>query len=228
MDAAQGGPADSGAGGQAGDAADGSGEVDMGEFAEPVILDLNDDGFDIVPLGQANVTFDILGDGQQQLMAWVGPDDALLVYDRDGDHLITHREEIAFIDYMDNAETDLEGLAWFDQIEQGGNEDGVLNALDAAWKRFGVWRDADQDGETDPGELRLTGEGGLTAVNLESDRRVQWAGQDYRIFGRGTYEMMDDDGRVRPGDLYDAALRYKRQPGQKTRARFKLNRRPYP
>jgi len=220
MDAAQGGPADSAAQSDANSDTVDSADVDMGDFAEPVILDLNNDGFDIVPLSQSKVAFDILGDGQMQLMAWVGPDDALLVYDRDGDRLISHRDEIAFIDYMDNAETDLEGLAWFDQFEQGGNQDGVLNALDAAWERFGVWRDANQDGVTDPGELRMTGEGGLASVNLASDRRVRWGGQDFRIFGRGSYEMTDADGRTSSGDLYDAALRHKRKPDEKTPAKL--------
>ncbi len=225
MDAAQGGPADSGAQSDANSDTADTADVDMGDFAEPVILDLNSDGIDIVPLGKSNVAFDILGDGQMQLMAWVGPDDALLVYDRDGDRLISHRDEIAFVDYMDNAETDLEGLAWFDQLEQGGNQDGVLNALDVLWSRFGVWRDANQDGVTDPGELRMTGEGGLASVNLASDRRVRWGGQDFRIFGRGSYEMTDADGRTSSGDLYDAALRHKRKPGEKTPA-SRLHRPP--
>jgi len=38
-------------------------------------------------------------------MTWVGPDDALLVYDRDGDRLISHRDEFAFADYLANAKS---------------------------------------------------------------------------------------------------------------------------
>ena len=177
-------------------------------FGLPVLLDLNGDGIEIITLGQSRAHFDIDGDGRRQIMAWVGPDDALLVYDRDGDRLISHKDEIAFADYLANAETDLEGLAWFDMAAQGGNEDGMLNALDALWSKFGVWQDIDQDGETDPGELTMTGEGGLSSVNLQSDHIPRDAGPDAQIYGKGEYQTTDADGRMRSGDLYDASLRY--------------------
>jgi len=151
-------------------------------------------------------------------MAWPGPNDALFVYDRDGDRLISHREEIAFADYLANAKTDLEGLVWFDMAAQGGNEDGVLNALDALWSKFGIWQDIDQDGLTDPGELTMTGEGGLTSVDLQSDNISRDAGPDARIHGQGEYQTTDADGRVRSSDLYDASLRYELSPEPKSAA----------
>mgnify|MGYP001222866806 CR=1 FL=1 len=183
-------------------------DSDDGAFGPPVLLDLDGDGITIIPLGQSRARYDIDGDGRRQHLAWPGPEDGLLVYDRDGDRLISHRDEIAFADYLASAKTDLEGLAWFDQVAQGGNEDGVLDELDVLWSRFGVWRDANQDGETDPGELTMTGEGGLTSVNLRSDQIRREAGPDAEIYGRGSYQTTDADGRVRSGDLYDAALRY--------------------
>ena len=190
-------------------------------FVWPVVLDLGGDGIEIVPLGQSRARFDIDGDGRRQLLAWVGPDDALLVYDRDGDRLITSRDEIAFRDYLAGARTDLEGLAWFDQYAQGGNEDGVLDERDAMWGDFGVWRDADQDGETDAGELRMSGEGGLSSVNLHSDGIPRDAGPDARVFGRGDFEVTDAEGNQISGDLYDVALRFvdeATEPRQPTRA----------
>jgi len=181
--------------------ADAVGAGDDGQFGPPVLLDLNGDGIEIISLGQSRAHFDIDGDGRRQIMAWVGPDDALLVYDRDGDRLISHRDEIAFADYLANAKTDLEGLAYFDMAAHGGNEDGVLNALDALWSKFGVWRDVDQDGETDPGELTMTGEGGLSSVSLQSDQIPRDAGPDAQIYGKGEYQTTDADGRMRSGDL---------------------------
>ncbi len=188
------------------------GDVDMNNWAFPVILDLDDDGFEIVPLSRSTARFDVLGDGRRRVVAWVGPDDALLVYDRDGDRLISHRDEVAFSDYLKGAKTDIEGLRWFDQLAQGGNADGLLDAHDALWSRFGVWRDADQDGETDAGELSMTGQGGLSAVNLTSDQHPRAAGPDARVFGRGTFDVMGADGDTQPGDLYDTALRYDAEP----------------
>jgi len=207
-----GGIADMGFGDIGSDTGGGSGSG----FGVPVLLDLDGDGIEIVPLGQSRARFDIDGDGRRQLLAWVGPDDGLLVYDRDGDRLISQRDEIAFIDYLANAKTYLEGLAWFDQFAQGGNEDGVLDARDALWSKFGVWRDADQDGETDAGELRMTDQGGLSSVDLQSDGVAQQAGPDVRIHGKGRFEVRDDQGRRHDGDLYDASLRYAHAPREKT------------
>ena len=178
------------------------------DFAYPIVLDLGGDGIQFIPLGQSRARFDIDGDGRRQILAWIGPEDGLLVYDRDGDRLISHKDEIAFKDYLANAKTDLEGLAWFDQFAQGGNEDGVLDARDELWSKFGVWRDADQDGETDPGELSMTGEGGLRSVNLQSNNVRRDGGPDARIYGRSDFSVAGADGKPMSGALYDVALRY--------------------
>jgi len=68
------------------------------DFAYPIVLDLGGDGIEIIPLGQSRAKFDINGDGRRQFLAWVGPNDGLLVYDRDGDRVISQRDEIAFKD----------------------------------------------------------------------------------------------------------------------------------
>jgi hypothetical protein len=149
--------------------------------------------------------------GSRQVLAWPGPEDGSFAYDRDGDRLISHKDEIAFKDYLATAKTDLEGLAWFDQLAQGGNANGVLDERDAAWSKFGVWQDADQDGETDAGELKMTGEGGLKSLNLTSDQQPRDAGPDAKIFGKGTFEYFDQSGIVQTADAYDVALQYEKE-----------------
>jgi hypothetical protein len=187
----------------------GSDTEGAGGWGFPVVLDLNNDGrLEIIPPTQSRAQFDILQTGRKQILAWVGPDDGLLVYDKDGDRLISHWDEIAFKEYLATAKTDLEGLAWFDQLAQGGNEDGVLDEKDALWSDFGVWRDADQDGETDPGELQMTGDGALASVNLTSDQTPRDAGPDAKIFGKGEYHFRNDQNELLSGDLYDTAFRY--------------------
>jgi hypothetical protein len=187
----------------------GSDTEGAGGWGFPVVLDLDQNGgIEIVPTSQSAARFNITDTGQRHVLAWPGPDDGLLVYDRDGDRLISDKDEIAFKDYLATAETDLEGLAWFDHVTHGGNNDGILDNRDALWAKFGVWRDADQDGETDPGELRMTGEGALSSVNLTSDQQPVDVGPDAQVFGKGTYEYLDSDGLVQTADLYDTALRY--------------------
>jgi hypothetical protein len=192
--------------------------MDMDNWAFPVLIDLDGDGIQIIPIGDSRAQFDMDDSGRKQIMAWAGADDALLVFDEDNDRVITSRNEFAFAEYLENAKTDLEGLAWFDQFAQGGNEDGVLDERDALWSKFGLWRDANQNGITDPGELRTSGDNGLQSVNLKSDQRSYEAGPDARVFGRGAYTVQDDSGQTRTGDLYDTALRYEKSPEQQSAA----------
>jgi hypothetical protein len=56
-----------------------------------------------------------------------------------------------------------------DGIETGafdGNHDGKVNALDLDFARLRVWRDLDQDGVSDEGELFSLAELGITSINV--------------------------------------------------------------
>ena len=152
---------------------------------------------ELVALEDSTAFYDIDGDGYRERMGWVSADDGLLAYDKNGDGVISGREELSFVDYVPGARTDLEGLAHFDS-----NGDGRLDASDAEWGRFRVWRDLDQDGESDAGELQTLAEAGISSIDLSSDG-VERTVAGNRIFGEGSYT--DADGL---GSLYDAALRY--------------------
>jgi len=164
---------------------------------KPVILDLHGDAVELVSLEDSTAFYDIDGDGYRERMLWVSADDGLLAYDKNGDGVISGREELSFVDYVPGARTDFEGLAHFDS-----NGDGRLDASDAEWGRFRVWRDLDQDGESDPGELQTLAEAGISSIDLSSDG-VERTVAGNRIFGEGSYT--DNDGS---GSLYDTALRY--------------------
>ena len=83
------------------------------------------------------------------------------------------------------------------------NGDGRLDASDAEWGRFRVWRDLDQDGESDAGELADACRGG-DHVNCSLERRRRAHGRAVTGYSaKGSY--IDAEGT---GALYDAALRY--------------------
>lgn len=174
-----------------------SGGGDDAGSGKPVVLDLDGDGVELVALEDSTAFYDIDGDGYRERMGWVAADDGLLAYDKNGDGVISGREELSFVDYVPGARTDLEGLVHFDS-----NGDGRLDASDAEWSRFRVWRDLDQDGESDAGELQTLAEAGITSIDLSSDG-VERTVSGNRIFGEGIY--IDAEGT---GALYDAALRY--------------------
>ncbi len=174
-----------------------SGGGDDPSPGKPVVLDLDGDGVELVSLEDSTAFYDIDGDGYRERMGWVSADDGLLAYDKNGDGVISGREELSFVDYVPGARTDLEGLAHFDT-----NGNGKLDPGDAEWGRFRVWRDLDQDGESDPGELQTLAEAGITSIDLTSDG-VERTVAGNRVFGEGSY--IDAEGT---GALYDTALRY--------------------
>ena len=73
---------------------------------------------------------------------------------------ITDFSELSFADDFPGAKTDLEGLSAFDS-----NNDGRLDANDERFDEFRIWRDQDQDGEADPGELQTLAYWGLESLD---------------------------------------------------------------
>lgn len=133
---------------------------------DPIVLDLDGDGVELVDLDQSTASFDFDGDGIDEQIGWVGADDGLLVFDANGDGVIDQADEVAFVSYLEGAQTDLEGLAAFDT-----NGDGLLTEADAAaggfdWGQFMVWQDRNQNGRSDAGELVSLRDAGIVSIDL--------------------------------------------------------------
>jgi Ca2+-binding RTX toxin-like protein len=131
----------------------------------PIVLDLDLDGVELVSFHGSTVTFDMDSDGVRDTTGWVGSDDGLLALDRDGNGTIDHISEISFVGDLTGAVSDLEGLSAFDT-----DGSGSLDAGDARYGEFRVWRDANQDGVSQAGELRTLAEAGVQAVDLSFER----------------------------------------------------------
>lgn len=179
--------------GDPGDPVNGGGDPDP-DPGKPVLLDLNNNGLDIVTLDESTAYFDINADGYRDRMSWIGAEDGLLAYDKNQDNAITQRDEIAFVDYLEGARTDLEGLRAFDS-----NKNGVLDAQDAEWSKFGVWQDTNQDGVSDSGEFRSLDQVGIVGINLTSD----WNAREQAgslVFGQAEYYRTDGSSGI-AGDV---------------------------
>ena len=74
------------------------------------------------------------------------------------------------------------------------NQDGVVNAADAAFASLRVWRDLDQDGVTDAGELLTLAALGITGLNVASTSHSQTLANGNQIADLGTY--IRSDGQV--------------------------------
>lgn len=144
---------------------------------KPVVLDLDGDGhIDLRPLDltatDPTLTIDWDGDGIRDQTAWIGPSDGFLAIDlgADGsagpDGIIDQARELAFALWPENDGTsdisDLDGL----RLVFDTNHDNVLDANDARWSEFRIWRDSNQNGVSDAGELLTMSEAGIKLVNL--------------------------------------------------------------
>jgi len=184
----------------------------------PVLLDLNGDGhIDLRPLDTnalatgSSVTFDWNGDGARDGTAWVGPQDGFLAIDlgEDGqagwDGKIDQSKELAFSEWATpdqvaasgGSVSDLDGL----RLAFDTNHDNVLDASDDRWSEFRVWRDANQNGAVDDGELQTMSEAGIKLINLLSTTDSSQSFSDgSAITGTSSYQTSDGASHYLVGD----------------------------
>ena len=178
-----------------GDTATASLSVSISALAPPVVLDLDGDGVEFVS-SAAGVAFDYDGDGNAESTAWVASDDGLLVLDRNGDGKVNGGSEIVF---AYGGLTDLQGLA----ADYDSNNDGKLDANDAAFSKFAVWRDGNSNGTSEHGELVSLTQAGIASISLISDNRGYTAANG-EVIVRGEADFTWSNGSK--GKLADAAF----------------------
>ncbi|TAY82249.1 hypothetical protein ELH86_19480 [Rhizobium ruizarguesonis] len=189
-----------------------------GKLIGPVLLDLDGDGHvDLRPIDLTNMvaspTFDWDGDGVRDTTAWAGPSDGFLAIDLAAggaagpDGVIDQAKELAFSlwaeqDGAAGSISDLDGV----RLVFDTNHDNVLNSDDERWNEFRVWRDANQNGLTDQGELLTMTDAGIKLINLMPTRDGSQAFADGSIItGTSSYETLDGSKHL----VADASLIYR-------------------
>jgi Ca2+-binding RTX toxin-like protein len=123
---------------------------------DPLVLDLDGDGVELVRLEQSSTYFDLDNDNFAERTAWVRPDDGLLVRDLNNNGKIDNVTEL-----FGNATTP--GFTALKTLDS--NNDNLITSADAAFGTLRVWRDLDQDGVTDAGELQTLAQAGITSIS---------------------------------------------------------------
>ena len=173
-----------------------------GEHIPPVVLDLDGDGIELVGLDASTARFDMDGDGKRDQTGWIGKDDGFLVYDRDGDGMITSVNEFSFALDLEGAVSDLEGLRAFDS-----NGNGAFDQGDFEFTRFGVWQDVNQDGISQKGEVKTLAEWNIASIwlGLTETGEVVEGATDNVLYA--TSEFFRPSGQS--GDVGDVFLAYR-------------------
>ena len=118
----------------------------------PIVVDVGKNGIELGAAG-VGVYFDVDNNGMPNHVQWVKPggDEAFLALDRNGNGVVDNGGELFGVGTPlffegSNAPNGFVGLAQYDSIELGGNDDGFITEEDTIWPALRLWRDINADG----------------------------------------------------------------------------------
>ncbi len=154
----------------------------------PLVLDLDGDGIELSSVTDGSVIrFDMDMDGLREATGWVNADDGLLVLDRNGDSVINDLSELFG--------TQVEGNSGFNALREfDSNQDNWISAVDTAFSQLQVWRDLDQDGNSDYNELFSLSQLGIARIQVTFTTGNQVI-NDNTIKDFSTYELTNGTQR---------------------------------
>ena len=141
---------------------------DAEQTVSPLVLDLNGDGVQTTRLSKSftqGVHFNLDAKGLAENTAWVSKEDGLLVRDLNGDGKITSgRELFGNHTLLKNGSEAANGFEALKELDD--NNDGVVDANDAAFSSLKVWKDSNSNGITDQGELLTLAQAGVKSFTV--------------------------------------------------------------
>ncbi|WP_284427769.1 calcium-binding protein, partial [Acidovorax sp. SUPP1855] len=138
---------------------------------DPLVLDLDGDGIEAVGIDPARpILFDHDGDGTRNATGWIAGDDGLVVLDRNGNGVIDSGREL-FGDQTlkpvgSNGRAQTHANGYEALAAEDGNGDKVIDANDAVYSQLRVWKDANQDGVSQAGELHTLADLGIARIGV--------------------------------------------------------------
>ncbi|MFC5919508.1 calcium-binding protein, partial [Neisseria weixii] len=167
---------------------------------DPLVLDLDGDGIETVGTqGYSGALFDHDKDGIRTSTGWVAADDGLLVIDRNSDGLINNGGELfgdsTVLKDGSNAAHGYAALA-----ESDTNSDGKVDAQDAGFDKLKVWRDLNQDGVSQEGELFALAELNIQSLDAAYQDVNTRLGNGNTVAQKGSYTLVDGS-KCEMGDL---------------------------
>jgi len=146
----------------------------------PLVLDLQYDGFELLPL-EKGVVFDIAGTGSPMQTGWVTAEDGLLVRDLNGNGRIdSGRELFGDATILKDGTSASNGFDALSDLDD--NSDGIIDERDSIWDGLFVWRDLDTDGLSQPHELEPIAGYDIVAINISANEVSWWqSGHEVRL-----------------------------------------------
>ena len=150
--------------------------------SDPLVLDLDGDGIELIDLEDSNAYFDLNGDGFSTLTSWVSADDATLAIDTNGDGVIDSIEEL-----IGDANTPgFVEIATYDS-----NGDGKIDASDQVFSELLLWQDHNGDGVGQAEELTQLSDSDVASINLEYESTGDEFTTEGRVARVGSFTRVD-------------------------------------
>jgi len=152
----------------------------------PILIDIAGDGMALTD-PDGGVDFDLNGNGTRDRLGWTRPDsdDAWLALDRNGNGIIDNGGEL-FGDFTAQPaagnKNGFFALAEFDKAANGGNGDGIVDALDSIFTSLRLWQDRNHNGVSEADELQPLASFNVKALELDfkESKRVDESGNEFR------------------------------------------------
>ncbi|UXN58115.1 calcium-binding protein [Phyllobacterium zundukense] len=148
---------------------------------DPLVLDLDGDGVELISLANSNAHFDYENDGFREKTGWLNPDDAFVIHDDNGNGAVDGISEL----FGSVDEDGFTALRAFDS-----NGDGKVDSNDADFDKLKLWRDLNGDGEFNDGEMFSLAEYGITSINVTANPGNHTEGGNSVAF-EGTFTRSD-------------------------------------
>jgi len=158
-------------------------ECDQNEAdpVDPIMIDLGKNGFKLGELGEG-IYYEVLGDGTLYKIQWVKKfsDEAFLINDINRNGSVDNGSELfgngtkLILENNNLATNGFIGLAQYDHLLLGGNEDGYISSEDNIWTSLSLWLDSNADGISTSDEILSLSDFGIFELNVtpkENNRR---------------------------------------------------------
>ncbi|MBL41552.1 MAG: hypothetical protein CMM49_02700, partial [Rhodospirillaceae bacterium] len=159
-------------------------------LVDPIVLDLDGDGFEFIHIDNQSISFSMNPDVSQQPNDWVAPDDGFLVLDKNNNGIVDDIREMFSEFFVDGVNTGVGALSTLDE-----NNDGVINSLDSQFANLKIWQDKNSDGFTDQGELKLLSDFNFAEFKLSIDKNGELFG-DSVLLSTGSIKHINGDESI--------------------------------
>lgn len=130
----------------------------------PLVVDLDGDGVETTT-AENGTHFDHDNNGFAEKSSWVGKDDGLLVRDINGNGQIDDGTELfGNNSVLSNGQKAANGFEALKDLDSNNN--GIFDRSDTTWNQVNVWKDSNQNGKVDEGELLTLEQAGIENIDL--------------------------------------------------------------